>query len=94
MRILKIETLDDCMFDTVTMELTLDCPVSATLIKKLGLLGKLIYYPKFDIPFYRVLAEPKYILKGNETSDKIKVIFLKNTEADRYLKELSAYLEH
>ncbi len=81
------------MFDTVTMELTLDCPVSEAMIGKLGMLGKLIYYPQFDVPLYRVLVEPKYILKGNETSDKIKVVFLKDIEADRYLKELSSYIE-
>lgn len=74
MKVIKIKELEDCFDGSFIKEVLLDDIVSKDFIFCMGKEGELQYYPSFARPFYKIEVPGKYIIKGVEGNNTIRVI--------------------
>jgi len=96
MKIVKMESVEDCFKETLFIDAELDCPVTKSFIFYLGTKGKLQYYEDFPRPFFQLSIPSKYSLKGIEGSHSIRVLLHEdNPEGVKEFSELiSSYQEY
>ena len=73
---LESKEVEECLDGVIIKELLFDEPVKETLIRHMGELGNLQYFPHFPRPFYRITKKGKFILKGVEGNSTCQVFFV------------------
>ena len=64
MKLIEIKKLEDCFDGSVIFQYSFDKEVEEELMKKLGQVGKLYYYPDFMRPFFKITTSDGLQIKG------------------------------
>ena len=91
-KITKITDVEDCFADSLTKEVTFEKEITKDFINYLGIDSNLEYYADFPKPFYKVEKIDKYVIKGVESFQTLKIILYKKN-MDEVLKEFIAFIE-
>jgi len=75
MRVVQVETVEDCFDGSFIKEISLSEAISVEFIKKMGEGNSLEYFPDFPRPFFRIEKKNFYQIKGVLKSRSIRVIF-------------------
>ena len=78
MKIKEIKHIEDCLDGSLIKEIYFHESIDYNFICFLGLNGKLKYYSSFARPFFKIINNPYYELKGIEGSNSIRIIIKKD----------------
>ncbi|MEZ4223327.1 MAG: hypothetical protein R3B13_20445 [Polyangiaceae bacterium] len=76
MKVIASHELKTCLDSTSNRALVLDAPITADLIRHLGALGRLEYFPTFARPFFRLTKRGCFVARGVQGSARFEVMFL------------------
>lgn len=78
MKITDITHIEDCFDGSFIKEFHFDQPITAAFIQHLGQFGQLTYFPKFARPFFKVIFEGDFYLKGVEGNQTARALLWKD----------------
>jgi len=76
--VLENRHIEDCFDGSIIKEFLLDKPMTEPFIRHLGTLGVFQYFPSFARPFFTVISENQFKIKGVEGNDNLRIIFYEN----------------
>jgi len=91
MTVTEIQHVEDCFDGSFIKEFFLDETITEPFIRYLGKDKKLEYFPEFARPFFRIIAEDEYMIKGIEENRYVKVIIFPSAEKD-IIEQIRAYI--
>lgn len=94
MQVIGLKHLEDCFDGSFIREALLDEPVSRELIAFFNAAGNLQYYPDFPRPFFSLDVAGRFMLRGIQGGDTLRLILYRdNLEEgmEDFLKWLQAF---
>ncbi|MBF0362829.1 MAG: hypothetical protein HQK49_17555 [Oligoflexia bacterium] len=75
MIIINISIKEDCLDSTIIKEFAFDQSINREYINYLGKLGSMQYFPEFPKPFFSIIVDREFKIKGIEGEKTIRIIF-------------------
>jgi len=75
MKVEEVSVLEDCFDGSLVREFRLDTVIDEHLVRRLGRLGALQYFPSFARPFFRVDEPSRYCVQGIVGSQTLRATF-------------------
>lgn len=72
-RIASLRDLESCLDRTEAVEVSLDGPVTEALVRRLGQVGALQYFPQFPRPYFRVDHATDWVVQGIVGAAKLRI---------------------
>jgi len=82
MKAIEILHVEDCLDGSYIREVVLDAPTDRAFIHHLGTCGRLRYYADFARPFFTVMDETRFKMKGVEGDRTFTVVVFSDASAD------------
>ena len=82
MKVVEIRHVEDCFDGSYIREILLDAPTDCAFIHHLGTCGRLRYYADFARPFFTVIDESRFKMKGVEGECAFTVVIFSGTSID------------
>ncbi len=91
MNIASVKKVEDCFDGGSVFSYEMDEEVTEASIKRLGVLGRLDYFPHFPRPFYRLITDDGLQIKGVEGERDFQVIFPRK-EKEKIKEEFERFI--
>jgi len=88
MKIAKVKHIEDCFDGSYIHEILFDTEITCDAIKALGCMGDLQYYPYFARPFFKIIVDKRFSLKGVEGNRTMRILSYEK-DMDSTLKSIS-----
>jgi hypothetical protein len=82
MKVLEVRHVEDCLDGSYIREFALDTPTDRGFIHYLGASGRLCYYADFARPFFTVLDDRRFKLKGVEGERDLTIVVFADGATD------------
>ncbi len=82
MRVIESRKVEDCIDGSRILEVRLDGDSTEPLVRHLGKLGRLDYFPEFARPFYRIILDRRFLIRGVEGAPTFQIIVFSSPEAE------------
>lgn len=92
MRIIDIKRISGCLEGTNVREVIFDGVISERFARGLMKLGKSIYRPETEKPFFKVMVRGKYTLKGSVGNTTARLLLPKDDD-EEIIQELTNAVE-
>ncbi len=74
-RLQAVNLLENCLDSSVVKEFVVDPPADDQLMHALAEDARLLYYPNFPRPYFRIERERAYVIQGVIDSPSLRVTF-------------------
>lgn len=81
MKVMAIKDVEDCFDGSFIKEIHLESTTTEKFIRELGKDFSLEYFPEFPRPFFRIIDDQQFQIKGVLNSLTLRVIFNRGCDA-------------